>query len=175
MTSPLSTLETDLNTLATADAGDPQNNPATATPALTAAQEVLSLLADQTLVGSSIGGAVSGVYTTIATAITDDVVDALKKIATELTSTLATLNISDAASALSALQNALQTAQSLVPGGSSAVASAFASTSQFATLFGNLLQVPGTTVGDAAKTLNTIAQQLAAIAAAFTAAAAGNP
>jgi hypothetical protein len=175
MTNPLSTLEGDLTTLAAPDGADPDTKPAQPTPALTAAQEVLSLLADQTLVGSSIGGAVSGVYTTIASAITDDVVDALQKIATELTSTLAGLDISDAVSALTALQNALQTAQSLVPGGSSAVASAFASTTQFATLFGNLLQVPGTTVGDAAKTLNTIAQQLVAIAAAFTAAAAGNP
>ena len=88
MTNPLSDLEGDLDKLATPDPSSPGTVAATATPALTAAQEVLSLLADQTLVGSSIGGAVSGVYTTIATAITDDVVDALKKIATELTSTL---------------------------------------------------------------------------------------
>jgi hypothetical protein len=172
MTTPLSSLETDLNTLATLDPTNPETSPAQATSALTAAQDVLSLLADQALVGPSIGGAVSGVYTTIANTISDDVVKTLQAIATELTSPQLNLNVSDAASALNALQNALQTAQSLVPGGSSAAASALASTSQFATLFGNLLTAEST-VGDAAKKLQDIAQQLAAIATAFTTAAEG--
>jgi hypothetical protein len=174
MTDPLTTLEGDLTTLAAADTADPQNGTATAQPALTAAQQVLSLLADQTLVGPAIGTAVSGVYSGIATAITDDVVKALQLIAGELTTTLAGLNVANAASALSSLQNVLQTAQSLVPGGSSAVASAFASTSQFATLFGNLLADAGS-VTAAANTLYEIAQQLEAVAAAFATASQGNP
>jgi hypothetical protein len=165
MTSPLTTLENDLTTLVTTAgvAKDP----------LTAAQDVLSLLADQTLVGSSIGEAVTGVYTTIANTINDDLVSALQGIANELKS-LTSLSVSDATAALGALQNALQTAQSLVPGGSSAVASAFAATAQFATMFGNLLQEAGT-VTAAAGTLDTIALQLGTIATAFSTAAAGNP
>jgi hypothetical protein len=170
MTDPLTTLQTDLNTLATADTSDPPNGTAAAQPPLTAAQQVLSLLADQALVGSAISTSVSGVYSAIATAITDDVVKALQAVAGELNSpSMAGLNLNDATSALSSLQNALQTAQSLVPGGSSAVASAFASTSQFATLFGNLLQDAGS-LAAAANTLYEIAQQLEAVAAAFTAA-----
>jgi hypothetical protein len=175
MTDPLSSLETDLNVLATADTADPQNGTATPTSALTAAQDVLALLADQTLVGSAIGTAVAGFYGAIATALTDDAVKALQAIAGELASpSMAGLNLNDATSALSALQNALQTAQSLVPGGSSATASAFASTSQFATLFGNLLQDAGS-LSAAADKLYEIAQQLAAIAAAFNTASQGNP
>jgi hypothetical protein len=176
MADPLTTFQDDLNTLATADTTNPQGGTATPTTALTAAQEVLSLLADQTLVGSGIGAAVSGVYTTIATKITDDVVKALQAIAGELrtNANLANLSIKDATSALSALQNALQTAQSLVPGGSSAVASAFASTTQFATLFANLLQDAGS-VAKAADTLDEVAQQLDAVANAFKTAASGNP
>jgi hypothetical protein len=175
MADPLTTLQDDLNTLATADTADPQNGTATAQAPLTAGQQVLSLLADQSLVGSAIGTAVSGLYSAIATAITDDVVKALQAIAGELNSpSLAGLNVNDAASALSSLQNVLQTAQSLVPGGSSAVASAFASTSQFATLFGNLLQDAGS-LAAAANTLYEIAQQLEAVAAAFTTASQGNP
>jgi hypothetical protein len=175
MADPLQTLETDLSTLATADTGDPQNGTATAQPALTAAQQVLSLLADQSLVGATIGAAVSGVYTAIAGAITDDVVKALQSVAGELTSpSMAGVNVGDVTSALSSLQNVLQTAQSLVPGGASAAASALASTSQFATLFGNLLSDAGS-LGAAASTLYEIAQQLQAIATAFTAAAQGNP
>jgi hypothetical protein len=113
------------------------------------------------------------VYSAIATAVTDDVVKAMQAIAGELNSpSLAGLNLNDATSALSSLQNVLQTAQSLVPGGSSA--SALASTSQFATLFGNLLQDAGS-LAAAANSLYEIAQQLAAVAAAFTAAAQGNP
>lgn len=175
MADPLTTLQDDLNTLATADTGDPENGTATAQAPLTAAGEVLSLLADQTLVGATIGSAVSGVYSAIASAITDDVVKALQAIAGELSSpSMAGLNLNDAASALSSLQNVLQTAQSLVPGGSSGAASALSSTSQFATLFGNLLQDAGS-LAAAANTLYEIAQQLAAVAAAFTAAAQGNP
>ena len=173
MADPLTTLQDDLNTLATADTGDPQNGTATPQAPLAAAQQVLSLLADQTLVGNTIGSAVSGVYSAIATAVTDDVVKAMQAIAGELNSpSLAGLNLNDATSALSSLQNVLQTAQSLVPGGSSA--SALASTSQFATLFGNLLQDAGS-LAAAANSLYEIAQQLAAVAAAFTAAAQGNP
>jgi hypothetical protein len=174
VTTPLSDLESDLAKLATPDASNPGTVAATPTSALTAAQDVLSLLADQTVVGSSISGVVSGVYTTIAGAINDDVVKALQGIATALTSTLASLDISDATSALSALQNALQTAQSLVPGGSSAVASAFAATTQFTSLFTTLL-TSETNAGDVAQKLDTIAEQFAAIATAFTTAAAGNP
>jgi hypothetical protein len=175
MADPLTTLQDDLNTLATADTADPQNGTATPQAPLTAAQQVLSLLADQTLVGTTIGPAVSSVYNAIATAITDDVVKALQAIAGELNSpAMAGLNINDATSALSSLQNTLQTAQSLVPGGSSAVASALTSTSQFATLFGNLLQDAGS-LAAAANTLYEIAQQLGAVAAAFTTAAQGSP
>ena len=98
-----------------------------------------------------------------------------KSIAGELTSpSMAGVNVGDVTSALSSLQNVLQTAQSLVPGGASAAASALASTSQFATLFGNLLSDAGS-LGAAASTLYEIAQQLQAIATAFTAAAQGNP
>src|SRR5271157_1175577 len=160
MTDPLQTLQGDLNILATADTHDPQNGTAAAQPALTAAGLVLSLLADQSLVGSTIAPAVSSAYGGIATVINDDVVQALQKIALELsTLDLGGASLSEVASALSALQ----TAQSLVPGGSSAAASALASTSQFATLFGNLLQDAGT-LPAAADTLYEIAQQLAAVA-----------
>jgi hypothetical protein len=175
MTDPLTTLQGDLDTLATADTSNPQSGTATAQAPLTAAQTVLSLLADQSLVGSTIATAVAGVYNAIAGAITDDVVKALQAIAGELASpSLAGLNVGDAASALSSLQNVLQTAQSLLPGGSGAAASALASTSQFSTLFSNLLQDAGS-VTAASNTLYEIAQQLAAIAAAFTTAAQGNP
>jgi hypothetical protein len=174
MTDPLTTLQTDLNTLATVT-----NGAATATADLTAAQDVLALLADQTVAGKTIAPAVSGVYSAIATAINNDVVGALQAIATALGKLIGSsgFSLSGAASALSALQNALQTAQSLVPGGSSAVASAFASTSQFATLFGNLLQDASDPQGtsDPVGTLNEIALQLGAIATAFTNAAQGNP
>jgi hypothetical protein len=173
MTDPLSTLEQDLTTLATPDSGNPQTGTATASSSLTAAQTILSLLADQSLVGASIGGAVAGFYTAIAGAINDDVVKALQAVAQEL-GTL-TVDGNDAAAALTALQNALQTAGSLVPGGSSAVASALAATNQFTTLFGNLLTDVGGDLTKAATQLYDIAQQLAAIAAAFTNAAAGNP
>jgi hypothetical protein len=168
MTNPLSTLETDLNTLAS-PTGAPQ-------PVLTTAQDVLSLLADQTLVGADISGGVALVYNTIANAINSDVVNALNGIAGALSSISipATVTLTNVASALSSLQNVLQTAQTLVPGGSSAAASALASTSQFATLFGNLLQ-GASDVTDAENTLKTIALQLGAIATAFTTAAAGNP
>jgi hypothetical protein len=173
MTNPLSTLEQDLNTLATPDSSDPQNGTATASSALTAAQAILSLLADQSLVGTAIGPAVAAFYTAIANAIDDDVVKALQAIAQELGS----LNVdgNDAAAALTALQNALQTAGSLVPGGSAAVTSALAATTQFTTLFGNLLSNVGGDLGQAATQLYEIAQQLAAIATAFSNAAAGNP
>jgi hypothetical protein len=168
MTNPLSTLENDLNTLAS-PTGAPQ-------PVLTTAQDVLSLLADHTLVGTDISGGVALVYNTIANAINSDVVNALNGIAGALSSISipATVTLTDVASALSSLQNVLQTAQTLVPGGSSAAASALASTSQFATLFGNLLQ-GASDVTDAENTLKTIALQLGAIATAFTTAAAGNP
>jgi hypothetical protein len=171
---PLTALEHDLTALATP--GPLPDGPATPTSALTAAQDILALLADQTLVGSSISGAVSGVYNAIATAITDDVVQALQAIAGKLADpSMAGVSGSDAAAALSSLQNVLQTAQSLVPGASSSAASALASTSQFATLFGNLLHDAGGDLTTAANTLYEIAQQLAAVAAAFTAAAQGNP
>jgi hypothetical protein len=166
MTNPLSTLETDLTTLVTPAgvAKDP----------LTAAQDVLSLLADQTLVGTDISGGVALIYNTIANAINNDVVSALNKIAGALSSISipATVTLTDVASALSSLQNVLQTAQTLVPGGSSAAASALASTSQFATLFGNLLQ-GASDVTDAEDTLKTIALQLGVIATAFSTAAKG--
>jgi hypothetical protein len=175
MTDILTTLQGDLGKLATADTIDPQNGTATTQPALTAVQEVLSLLADQSLVGQPIGQAVSSVYTAIGNAITDDVVKALQAIAGQLTSvSMAGTNVSDVGSALQSLQNVLQTAQSLVPGGSSAAASALASTSQFATLFGDLLKDAGD-LPTAANQLYEIAQQLQAIASAFTTAAQGNP
>lgn len=178
MTDPLTTLQDDLNTLAT-PRSPYASNTAQAQPALTAAGEVLSLLADQSIVGNTIGTAASGAYTAIANVINDDVVQALKQIAGHLASvSMAGTTVSDVGKALQSLQNVLQTAQSLVPGGSSAVASAFASTTQFATLFGNLLQdaeAAGTGIDGAAQTLYEIAQQLAAIAGAFTTAAQGNP
>lgn len=170
MADPLTTLQDDLTTLAVADTADPQSGSATPQPPLTAAQQVLSLLADHSVVGTTIGPAVSGVYGAIATAITGEAVKALRAIAAELAGpTLAGISLTDATSALSALQNVLQTAQSLVPGGSSALASAFASTSQFATLFSNLLK-DASSLSAAANTLYEIAQQLEAVAAAFTAA-----
>jgi hypothetical protein len=168
MADPLTTLQGDLNVLAAPETTNPSGGNATPTTALTTAGEVLSLLADTSLVGNSIGTTVNGVYTAIATAITNDAVSSLKAIAGELGNIPQAGN---AAAALLALQNVLQTAQSLIPGGSSALASAFASTSQFATLFGNLLQDPAT----AANTLYEIAQQLEAVANAFKTAAAGNP
>lgn len=173
MTNPLQTLETDLGKLAQADTTNPQGGTAQPQTPLTQAQLVLSVLADQNLVGSTISAAMSGVYTAIAAAITDDVVKALQAIAGELTQ-ITGLSLSDAASGLGALQNALQAAQSLVPGASSATASAFASTTQFATLFGDLMQ-GATSVDDAANQLYEIAQQLQAIAEAFTTASQGNP
>jgi hypothetical protein len=168
VTDPLKTFEGDLDKLAT-PAGTPQ-------PVLTVAGDVLSLLADTKLVGTPIGGAVSAVYKAIGTAINGDVVTALQAIA-EAIATISVptgVTVTDVASALNSLQNVLQTAQSLVPGGSSAAASALASTSQFATLFGNLLTDAGS-VTKAADTLNTIALQLGAVGTTFTTAAAGNP
>jgi hypothetical protein len=166
MTNPLSDLQTDLNTLAT-PAGVPQ-------PVLTVAGEVLALLAGS-FVPAAIATVVSDVYRAIGTTINGDVVVALQGIAGNLGSISNTSNVAvtDVANALNSLQNVLQTAQSLVPGASSSAASALASTSQFATLFGNLLAVPNTTLGDAETTLNTIAAQLGAIATTFTTAANG--
>jgi hypothetical protein len=168
MADQLTTLQGDLNVLATPDTNHPSTGTAQPTPALTTAQDVLALLADSSLVGNSIGTTVGGVYTAIATAITTDAASSLKAIAGELGNIS---QIGNAAAALQSLQNVLQTAQSLIPGGSSALASAFASTSQFAALFGDLLQDPAT----AATKLYEIAQQLEAVANAFKAAAAGNP
>jgi hypothetical protein len=169
---PLQTLESDLNTLATVNSGATAAQP---TAALTGAQAVLSLLANSEFVGDTIGGAVSGFYDQIAEAIQTDVVATLQAIGGQLsTLDLGGTSVSDVASALSALQNALQTAQSLMPGSSSAAASAFAATSQFATLFGDLLSAPDATLADAAKALNDIALQLGAIAKVFTEAA-GTP
>jgi hypothetical protein len=168
VTNPITALQNDLNALTTLQGGSYQQS-----AALTAAQDVLWLLADQSIVGSDISTAVTNMFNTIATTITTDVAGALNGIATELGKPpLSTLNISDATTALSALQNALQTAQSLVPGGSSAAASALASTSQFATLFDNLLAGG---VAKAATTLTTIADQLKTVAGAFSTAPAGNP
>ena len=65
MTDVLTTLQGDLNTLAKADTTNAASGTATAQPPLTAATEVLSLLADQSIVGASIGSAVSGVYTAL--------------------------------------------------------------------------------------------------------------
>jgi len=168
MTDPLTTLETDLNTLATVSGGT-----ASATGDLQAAQAILALLVTAT--GSPIGPAVAGFYSAIATAL-NDVVEALQAISQKLSSLTADGNPvsgSDAASALSALQNALQTAASLVPGASSATASALSATTQFTTLFTNLLTTAGGDLTQAATTLNDIALQLGAIATAFTNAAAG--
>jgi hypothetical protein len=173
---PLSTLESDLTALATP--GTDPNAPATATSALTAAQDVLGLLANSGVVQSAtITTAVSGVYNAISTAITDDVVTAVQEVATglrNLESTLGTTGGSDAETALKSLQNVLQTAQSLVPGGSSAAASALAATGQFATLFANLLSDVEGDLGKAADQLDIIAQQLIVIATAFSQAATGN-
>lgn len=168
MTNPLTTLENDLGILATT-AGVAQ-------PVLTVAGDVLSLLADKTLMPSEISTAVSGVYNTIATTINNDAVAALNAIAGALgsISNPANLSAADIGSALNSLQNVLQTAQSLVPGGSSAAASALASTSQFATLFGNLLTEAGS-VSAAEQQLKVIALQLGAIAGAFSTAASGTP
>ena len=166
MTDPLQTLEADLTILASRT-GQP-------TAALTGAQDVLALLAETSLVGQTTGGAVQSAYKAVASAINTDVVATLQAIAGTLSalSLPASTSVSDVAAALSALQNALQAAQGLVPGGSAATASAFAATSQFATLFGNLLSAPNiTTLADAAGTLNVIALQLGAIASAFTNAA----
>jgi hypothetical protein len=168
MTDPLSTLEQDLDTLATVTGGT-----ATATNALNAAQDILAILADQSIVPANIGQTIAGFYTAIAQVIDTDVVTALKAIATELGSL--TVNGNDAAAALTALQNALQTAGSLVPGGSSTMASALAATTQFTTLLGNLLTDAGGDLTTAAAKLNDIALQLGAIATAFSNAAAGNP
>jgi hypothetical protein len=171
---PVSTLESDLGKLATP--GPDPNGPATPTTALNVTQDLLALLADQSLVGSSISDAVGGVYKAIANAITDDVVAALQKIAENITNVdLQGLTTTDVGNALASLQNVLQTAQSLVPGGSSAAASALAATSQFATLFGNLLNDAQGDLTNAANELYNIAQQLTAIATAFSNAAAGNP
>lgn len=166
MTTPLSDLQTDLTTLVT-PAGAPQ-------PVLTVAGEVLALLAGN-FVPAAIATVVSDVYRAIGTTINGDVVVALQGIAGNLGSISNTSNVAvtDVANALNSLQNVLQTAQSLVPGGSSAAASALASTSQFATLFGNLLGGQGTTLKSAADTLNTIALQLGVIASTFTTAANG--
>jgi hypothetical protein len=169
---PLQTLVTDLGTLATVAGGT-----ATATGALTGARQVLALLATDSIVGQQIGPAVSAFYTAIAAAINDPVVSSIQEISTTL-STLTlppSTSISDVAAALNVLQNALQAAQSLAPGGSSALTSAFAATSQFATLFQDLLSAPDTTtLADVAKNLNDIALQLGAIATAFTTASQGN-
>lgn len=167
MTSPLTTLQTDLATLV--------STAGVAQPALTVSGDVLSLLADTNVVPGAIATAVSGVYQAIGTAISGDVVVALQAIAAELgnISIPSSTSVANVATALNSLQNVLQTAESLVPGGSSAAASALASTSQFATLFGNLLGVPGTNLADATTTLNTIALQLGVIATTFTTAAKG--
>lgn len=172
MTDPLQTLTTDLGQLATLNTANPASSPAAATAALTAAQEVLSILADANIVGATIGPTIGGFYKAIATVIDDPLVTSLQAIATELES----LNIdtSDAATALTALQGALQTASTLVPGAPAATAQAFAATGQFATLFGSLLQDTDSPKA-AAEKLNEIAQQLTTIADAFNTAAQGNP
>jgi hypothetical protein len=168
MTNPITALESDLSKLATLQGGSYQP-----TAALTAAQDVLWLLADQSIVGTDISTAVTNVFNTIATTITTDVVGALNGIATELgKAPFNTLNTGDATTALGALQNALQTSQTLAPGASSAAASALASTTQFATLFANLLAGG---VSQAITTLTTIADQLQTVAGAFSTAPAGNP
>jgi hypothetical protein len=174
VTNPVSTLQTDLDKLATPDTNNPSTGSATPSAALTNAGELLSLLATNSLVGSDISQAVSVMYNAIHDAISNDAVAALQKIAGEIApnSTLGNLPAGDISDALTSLQNALQTAQSLMPGGSSAAASALASTTQFATLFGNLLSGLGK-VSDASNTIYEIAQQLEQIADTFHTAAAG--
>lgn len=168
MTNPLTALETDLGTLATT-AGQAQ-------PVLLVAGDVLSLLADGSVVPPAIASTMSTVYTTIGSTINNDAVAALNEIAGALnTISIPTpLSATDVGTALNSLQNVLQTAQSLVPGGSSAAASALASTSQFATLFGSLLTAAGSLTA-AVQQLQQIAAQLGAIAKTFNTAAAGKP
>jgi hypothetical protein len=174
VTNPVTTLENDLNKLATPDTSNASGGTAKPTAALNNAGELLSLLATNSIVGPDISGAVSVMYKAIHDAISNDAVAALQKIAGEIApnSTLGNLPAGDIADALTSLQNALQTAQSLMPGGSSAAASALASTTQFATLFGNLLAGLAK-VSDAANTIYEIAQQLEQIAGTFQTAAAG--
>jgi hypothetical protein len=169
VTNPLSTLESDLSILVSTT-GQPQ-------PVLNVAGEVLSLLADGNVVPKAIADTVSGVYKTIGDTINNDAVAALTGIVTGLNSVSNPQSISaaDVASALTSLQNVLQTAQSLVPGGSSAAASAFASTSQFATLFGSVLAAANGSITAAGQQFQQIAEQLGVIASTFTTAAAGNP
>ncbi len=133
---------------------------------------MLTLLAEQSVTGNTIAPLVAGVYTQIASVLTTDVVGALQGIAAAIGG-LSDSVLGDATTGLTALQTALQTAQSLVPGGSSAAASALAATNQFATLLANLLSDVGSTTGaatNAADQLYAIAQQVQAIAAAFSAA-----
>jgi hypothetical protein len=169
---PLQTLQQDLDTLASPDASNYAAGTAHAQAPLTEAQAVLTLLAEQSVTGNTIAPLVAGVYTQIATVLTTDVVSALQGIAAAIGG-LSDSVLGDATTGLTALQTALQTAQSLVPGGTSAAASALAATNQFATLLANLLSDVGSTTGaatNAADQLYAIAQQVQAIAAAFSAA-----
>lgn len=104
MTSPLTTLQTDLATLV--------STAGVAQPALTVSGDVLSLLADTNVVPGAIATAVSGVYQAIGTAISGDVVVALQAIAAELgnISIPSSTSVANVATALNSLQNVLQTA-----------------------------------------------------------------
>lgn len=169
---PLQTLQQDLDTLASPDTSNYAAGTAHAQAPLTDAQAVLTLLAEQSVTGNTIAPLVAGVYTQIATVLTTDVVSALRGIAAAIGG-LSDSVLGDATTGLTALQTALQTAQSLVPGGSSAAASALAATNQFATLLANLLSDVSSTTSpatNAADQLYAIAQQVQAIAAAFSAA-----
>lgn len=157
-TNPLSTLETDLEVLATPSSPftAPGGGTAVTTPVLATVQELFNLLE-----GVSAGGtAIKTVADDINTAL-GGAADALNVVAGELSKIGG--SISDVTKVLSALQNGLSTAQSLLPGGPS-VTSALQSGSQFFGMLNSLLSDPAiTTIEDASTLLFKIAQQLRAI------------
>jgi hypothetical protein len=161
MANPLSTLEQDLEALAT-----PQNDPTvggltgTPTGVLTAIQALLTALEEI----QDIGPAITTLVTDLGTVI-GQAADAIDTIATQLSNIEAAAGgtIGDVASVMGALQNGLSTAQTLIPG--AANASALQSGSQFFGMLQQLLSDPAiTTIAQANTYLFQIAEQLRTIA-----------
>lgn len=166
MSNPMSTLETDLAILAVPTVPPPTSGGGTAaaTPLLGAVGDLFSTLEG---VGEGIGTAIQTVAGDIDTAL-GAAAQALEAIAGTLgtLTQAATQAGSDAATVLASLQNALSTAQSLLPGGQS-VTSALQSGSQFFGMLSSLLTDAGS-IAEATTTLYEIAQQLRAIGHALS-------
>ncbi len=172
MSSPLSTLETDLEVLAKPVEGSGtgavkwKGSTGSEEPVLAAVKAMFETLEQ---VGEGIGPAIKTVAGDIGTGL-DAGAEAIDLIAEQLEKVSSAVGgtVADVASVLASLQNALSTAQSLLPGGPS-VTAPLQSGSEFFGMLQSLLSDPAiTSIEDAITYLYKIAQELRAVGTALS-------